>query len=283
MKPQFIRQGYLRHAALCQLHRWYLFYEEPRTGLKNQLDLLASDVIVRSGLGEARGHDAYESRVKQLPLTWENAHHIKSTDVAIADDGQMRLTAAVTYLNRGMLPDGDVRKAELTYETTLSPTENLLPRFSTIGIRQDSEGQSDNFTPEYAANRLLSLVHYWFAIIEDPKRDPAPAREIFADGFSLNFSTGPISSFEGFKAWLAGPGSQVAASTHEIADFKCAEAPDGIYKISMDLDWEGILPNGAEMIAKTQHVWTVENDPAERFAQIKSVDVTILLPFTLKV
>jgi hypothetical protein len=266
---------------MAQLHRWYLIYEEPKTGIASQLDILATDVTVKSGLGELTGHPAYEARVAQLPAAWQNAHHIKSADIAIAPVS-VALNAEVTYLNRGMLPDGQVRSAELTYSTLLTPTDGVLPRFKKLEITQNSEGKAAAFKSEYAENRLLSLVHYWLALIEDPRRDPEPFREILADGFQLNFSSGAISSFKAFKAWLAGPGSQVSASTHELSNFSCAQTGPDTFSLSVDFEWEGILPDGKEMTARTRHRWAVENDPAERFGRIRTVDVEVLEPFEMK-
>ncbi|MBO6727771.1 MAG: hypothetical protein JJ911_19090 [Rhizobiaceae bacterium] len=276
MSTAEIIAGYKKHAALTQLHRWYLLYEEPRYGIDNQLDILAEDVRVASGLGEAKGHDQYAERVQQLPTEWQNAHDVKSTDVQIAEDGTVSLTADITYLNQGLLPDGAVRSADLTYTTTLVPSDTVLPKFSDIEIAQSSEGTAEEFVSAYGDNRMLSLVHYWLALIEDPSRDPEPVQEILADGFSLNFSSGAITDFDGFKAWLAGPGSQVKASTHEIGDFSQESTGENSYKVTMTFDWNGIAPDDTHLIAKTRHIWTVEDDPTERFARIKTVDVEVL-------
>ena len=74
MTTQEIKDGFREHAALTQFHRWYLLYEEPKYGIDNQLDILGSDVAIKSGLGEAKGHQQYVDRVKQIPTSWENAH-----------------------------------------------------------------------------------------------------------------------------------------------------------------------------------------------------------------
>ena len=185
----------------------------------------------------------------------------------------------ITYLNEGMMEGGTVRSAELSYTTTLAPSDTVLPKFTGIQIDQNSEGTVEAFRDVYPENRLLSLVHYWLALIEDPARNPEPVREILADEFALNFSSGVIKDFEGFKIWLAGPGSQVEASTHELSNFSHEVLADGNYKMNVDFDWQGILPDGNEMVAKTRHTWTVTDNPADRFAKISNVDVEILEPF----
>ena len=283
MTDDEVKQGYKAHAALAQLHRWYQFYEHSDSPLENQLDILAKDVELSSALGEGKGHDDYKERVTQLPTAWKNAHFVKDASVTTAQDGTQTLTATITYLNQGMLPDNAVRSADLNYTTTLSPRdETVLPLFTKIAITPDSEGSTDAFEDAYPENRLRSVMHYWLALIEDPARNPAPAQEILAEDFSLNFSSGKITDFEGFKSWLAGPASQVAASTHMPSNISYEVLDEALYQLKVDFDWEGILPNGQGMTAKTRHVWTVTDDPSERFARIKSMDVEVLEPFAPK-
>ncbi|WP_298260799.1 hypothetical protein [uncultured Litoreibacter sp.] len=274
-----IRNGFREHAVMAQFHRWYQLYERPAGGIDNALDILTSDVVISSGLGTANGHDEYASRVAQLPDTWRNAHFLKSAQITHGDDGAMNLSAQVTYQNEGLLPDGAVREAELTYTVSLAQGEGLLPLLSNVKIEQNSESQADVFEDAYAENRMRSLVHYWLALIEDPARNAAPVQEILAEEFSLNFSSGAITDFAGFEAWLAGPGSQVSASTHILSNFSAQDLGDDQYSLSVDFDWAGITPDGVELVAKTRHNWTATNDVTERFARIKTVDVEVLEPF----
>ncbi|SFJ89443.1 hypothetical protein [Jannaschia pohangensis] len=279
MTPDEIRQGYRNHAAMAQYHRWYQVYERPEGGIANALDILTPDVTVTSGLGTANGHEEYAARVTQLPATWNNAHHVGSTEIVHSEDGAMTLTAQIVYQNLGMLPDGAARQADLTYAVELVPGEGVLPLLSSVVITQNGEPVSGEFRDAYAENRVLSLVHYWLALIEDPARDPEPVREILVDAFSLNFSSGAITDFNGFADWLAGPGSQIAASTHVISNFSVEETGDNTYAMTVDFDWSGILPDDSVMVARTRHSWAVVNDPTERFARIKAVDVEVLEPF----
>ncbi|WP_179380918.1 hypothetical protein [Jannaschia marina] len=282
MTQDEIRRGFEEHAALAQYHRWYQFYERPEGGVGNSLDILTEDVTVTSGLGTANGHAEYQARVTQLPASWKNAHHVRSTEITHNDDDTMRLTAEITYQNQGLLEDGAVRAADLTYTVDLVPGEGVLPLLSEVKIDQNSESTVEGFDDAYTENRMKSLVHYYLALIEDPSRDPEPMRELFAEGISLNFSSGAITDFEGFAAWLAGPGSQVEASTHEIENFSVEETGENTYAVSMEFDWFGIAPDGTELLARTKHDWTVENDVTERFARIKTVDVEVLEPFRPK-
>ncbi len=279
MTEDDIRNGFREHAAMAQFHRWFQVYERPGGGIENAVDILSDDVTVTSGLGTANGHDDYAARVSQLPETWLNSHRVGDVEFTHGTEGEMTLNAAVNYQNEGMLPDGQMRAAGLSYAVTFQPGTAVLPKLSEVKITQNSEAIGGTYSDAYAENRMLSLVHYWLALIEDPARDPAPVQEILADEFSLNFSSGAITDFAGFKAWLAGPGSQVAASTHVISNFSATDLGDETYGLSVDFDWFGITPDGTELVAKTRHAWTAQNDVTARFAQIKTMDVEVLEPF----
>ncbi|QFT34616.1 hypothetical protein FIV00_29240 [Labrenzia sp. THAF82] len=274
-----IRNGFKDHAAMAQYYRWYQYYERPDGGVANALDILSKDVTITSGLGTANGQEEYKERVAKLPATWKNAHHVQSAEITHGEDGNLTLAAQIIYQNQGMLPDGAVRQADLSYTVEMVPGEDVLPLLSNVLIEQDSDTTVKSFQDAYAENRLRSLVHYWLALIEDPSRNPEPVQEILADDFSLNFSSGSITDFDGFKAWLAGPASQVAASTHVISNFAVEDLGAEDYAITMDFDWAGITPDGVELVAKTRHTWRATNDVEERFARIKSVDVEVLEPF----
>ena len=281
-----IKSGFKEHAIMAQFHRWYQIYERPAGGIDNALDILADNVTVKSGLGTANGHEEYAKRVQQLPKEWKNAHHIKTADITFDADDNAILNAKVAYQNIGMLPNEQLREAQLNYNIEIEQANTVLPLLSKITITTDGGATQKSggiIQPEYkdayANNRMLSLVHYWLALIEDPSRNPEPVKEILADNFSLNFSSGAITDFNGFKKWLAGPASQVAASTHILRNFSAEKIKQNEYTLSVDFEWFGILPNGAELVAKTRHRWTASNDVTERFARIKTVDVEVLEPF----
>lgn len=279
MTDRDIKNGYLEHAAKAQFYRWYQYYERADGGLDNAIDILSSDVFIKSTLGEATGIDAYRERVKLLPTSWKNAHLVKHIDTAVKEDGSVALNAQITYLNEGANEDGSLRAADLNYTTQLASSDTLLPKFSSIEITIDKPSNIIDYQDVYATNRALSVVHYWLAIIEDPTRDPEPAKEILAEGFSLNFSSGAITNFDDFKAWLAGPASSVAASTHVVKNFSAQADSDQNITLTVGFEWQGITPDGTHLEAETLHNWRLSNDVTERFARIKSVDVEIIKPF----
>lgn len=279
MTEQDIKNGFKEHAAKAQFYRWYQYYERSEGGIENAIDILSPDVRVKSTLGEAKGTDAYRERVAQLPTTWKNAHFVNNMETTIEEDGTVSLNAEITYLNEGANVDGSLRAADLNYTTKLTTSDTLLPKFSSIEIDLDKMSDQTEYKDAYATNRALSVVHYWLAIIEDPARDPEPAKEILADGFALNFSSGAITDFEGLKAWLTGPAASVSASSHSLKNFSANADSDQEITLTVGFDWQGILPDGTRLEAETLHNWTLTNDITERFARIKSVDVEIIKPF----
>ncbi len=275
-----IKQGYMEQAALAQFHRWYQIYENNAVPIESSLDILMPDVKIKSSLGEGVGHQAYKQRIAELPKTWKNAHRVKDTKIDVAADGQVQLIANIEYLNQGSAADGSVRAANLKYTTQLKPTDSVLPRFTALAIEQVSASDTKTFADAYPENRLKSLTHYWLALVEDPKRRLEPFQEILAKDFKLDFSSGAITDFAGFEKWFRGPGSAVAASTHQMSNFSYQRTGDNRFNVKVDFDWQGILPDGREMVAKTRHSWTVEDNATERFARIKTAQVEVLKPFT---
>lgn len=274
-----VKQGYIGHAALTQLHRWYQFYENNAVPIENQLDILADDIKLKSGLGEAVGHEAYKKRVAEIPKTWKNSHRIGIVQINVLPQGQVQLDTLIEYLNVGASPDGSLRQGSLNYTTQLKPGNTVLPVFTSITIEPVGALTGKIYQDTYPENRLKSLMHYWLALIEDPQRRLEPFQEIFAKDFKLDFPSGVIADAAGFEKWFRDSASTVAASTHTPSNFSYKRTGDNAYDLSVDFDWQGILPNGSQMTGKTRHSWTVEDKVAERFARIKTLKVQTLKPF----
>lgn len=277
-----VRTLYRKHAALAQYYRWYQLYENDDSLVANALDILDPEVTIKSGLGEAKGHDAYSKRVAALPQAWDNSHKVQNVNVTLNADGTSDLVANIIYLNKGMLPDGTIRSANLTYRTKLKQGDAPLPKFTVIEIAQNSDGKAESFVSAYPENRVRSLMHYWYALLDNPNRNAEPFRELLADGFRLNYSTGVIDDFDKFKAWYTGPAAAVAVSSHIITSFEVTELGPNMFDMQAVTDWNGILPNGQELVARIRLNWVVVDNPADRFAKIKTFDVEQLVPFQPK-
>ena len=269
-------ESWRRHAILAQFHRWFLLYERPEGGIDNALDLLAPDARVVSGLGETFGHDQYRGRVASLPADWRNAHFARDIAVKADEDGTERLLASVLYLNRGMLPGGAVRRADLTYHVTVGP--DPLPRLTSVEIVQNGEDTAERFADAYAENRIRSLMHRWFSLVDDPGRDPAAAAELLARDHRLRFLDATVTSEAEVGDWMRARDEKAGHGEYRLRDFTAREVGEGRYAMSVVLDWQGTLAGGTAMVAKTKQVWSVQDDPGERFARIRSIEATALEP-----
>lgn len=276
-----IRESYHEQGARAQLHRWYQYYENTKVGLPNQLDILAEDVTVISANGTAESREAYEAFIGQLPADWKNSHDLQDSDITVNGDGTLGLTGEIAYQNIGILPEGAVRANSISYHAALRTTDTALPLFKRIEITTGDEIDAGEFTNMYPQNRLLSLIHYWMALVEHPDRSAEPFLEILADDIDIDFGSRPITSFDGIADWVAGPASSVEASRHYVHNFSYQTLGADHYELTVDLDWNGIRPDGVQMTAKTRHIWTVRDEPTERFARIEKIRVEQLEPFAV--
>jgi len=175
-----IRQSYQEHGALAQLHRWYQFYENKTVGLDNQLGLLTETGSVVLPSGSFNSRNAYAQGVQQLPGHWQHSHELRNVSIDVNDDDTLNLTATITYRNLGTLPDAAVQANTVSYNTTLIQTDTALPVFSQIEITTGEPVETDGFRDLYPENRLLSLIHYWMALVEHPSRNAEPFKELLA-------------------------------------------------------------------------------------------------------
>jgi hypothetical protein len=277
-----LQLGYQRHAALAQYYRWFQLAENRDSTVENALDILDANVALKSSQGEDIGHSAFRARAAKIPKSWHHAHYVNDAAIKFNADGTMALIAHVTYLNQGILPNGATRSANLTYKTALRPTDTVLPKFTRIEIVQNGVTSAPSLVSQYGANRARSLVYYYLALIDNPKRNAEPFREILADNFALKFSVGKLDTFEKFKSWYDRSTAPVKVSSHTLNSMTYDEVAADTFKVVADFDWQGILADGRVMVGRTLNTWIFTNNPKERFARIKSADVKMLVPFQPK-
>jgi hypothetical protein len=87
--------------------------------------------------------------------------------------------------------------------------------------------------------------------------------------------------WDGFSEWAASVPKQIKESGHYPKNFSAKENADGNINVIVDFDWEGISVDDKPMIAETHHEWVLENNPDERFAKMKRMDVVQTKPFQL--
>jgi hypothetical protein len=265
------------HLALAQYHRWYQVYEVPFTEerIKNQKDILSDDVEISSQLGTTKGKEGLEDRLK-VYTGWQNAHHVKHTEVKILPDGQLSLEADILYQN--IRPDNSKYSYTLHYSTELQPRENDLPLFTKLELKPTGEVKEFNFEDAYPENRAKSFMHYWLYLMENPNSDKFT--ELLANDFSLQLSAGQnISTLPEFDEWIKSIPTRILTSTHSYKNFKIVDNTDNTFSVSVDFDWKGINVQNEKMIAETRHEWLLTNNMEERFARMKMMKVTIIKPF----
>ncbi|WP_268846372.1 hypothetical protein [Flavobacterium aestivum] len=265
------------HLALAQYHRWYQVYEVPFTKerIENQKDILSDDVEISSEWGTTKGKEGLEDRLK-VYTGWQNAHHVKHTEVKILPNGQLSLEADILYQN--IRPDNSKHSYTLHYSTELQPRENDLPLFTKLSLKPTGEVKEFNFEDAYPENRTKSFMHYWLYLIENQNSDKS--KELLANDFLLQLGTGEnISTLKGFDEWIQSISTRILTSTHSYKNFKVVDNKDNTFSVSVDFDWKGINLQNEKMIAETHHEWLLSNNKEERFARLKMLKVAIVKPF----
>lgn len=153
-------------------------------------------------------------------------------------------------------------------------------------IRASAKENADkaaNFTERAAyrenplASRSRALANHYLAIVEGEGQTTEAIENLFAPGFLINFSSGPIDTIEGFEAWLQGPAATVSAARHVLHDVTVTPIDPIRHELTMVMTWDGLLPTGGRMTAKTQHDWIIQD--TGHTLLIERIDVEVLEPF----
>jgi hypothetical protein len=269
------------HLALTQYYRWYQVYELPfnTARINNQLDILSEDIEISSQAGTTKGKNDLADRLKIFE-GWQNAHHVKNTQVSIEDENTLRLEADILYQN--IRPDDSRYSYTIHYSTLLNLRENDLPVFKAITLQPTGVIENPEFTSAYAENRAKSFMHYWLYLMETIESNAPKFEELLADKFELNMSTNPkIETLEKFQEWASSVPKRIKSSGHFPKNLKVKENQDQTIEVSVDFEWQGISIDDKPMIAETHHEWILENNLDERFARMKTMVVTQIKPFQI--
>jgi hypothetical protein len=269
------------HLALTQYYRWYQVYELPfnTARINNQLDILSEDVEISSQAGTTKGKDGLADRLKIFE-GWQNAHHVKNTQVLLEDQNTLRLEADILYQN--IRPDDSRYSYTIHYSTLLNLRENDLPVFKAVTIQPTGIIENPEFTSAYAENRAKSFMHYWLYLMETIESNAHKFEELLAEKFELNMSTNPkIETLEKFQEWASSIPTRIKSSAHFPKNLIVKENQDQTIQVSVDFEWQGISIDDKPMIAETHHDWTLENNLDERFARMKTMTVTQTKPFQI--
>lgn len=268
-----------QHLAKAQLYRWYQLYEREMNDLRiaNQMDILVEDIYMKTTAGEMKGKENYPERL--IAYTgWKNAHHVENI-LATSSDKGLELEADIRYQN--IRPDGEKNSYTIHYNTVLAQNSNILPLFISIEIVPTGEN-NDAFKDAYPTNRTKSLMYYWLACMESLDGDVTSFKELLADDFVLNFSTGgEIKTISELETWFKGASMKLKESSHYPEKFSVKTIMENEYEVSVELDWKGITKENQNVKAKTKHIWYIVDNQNERFAKILKADVIALQPFEI--
>lgn len=268
-----LRESYIKHATLAQLHRWFQYLENCECGLTNHIDTLSDDVIVRTESSTTTGLNAYLETVSPPPARPRKAHVLKDHSIEILADGSICLNADIDTLTDNHPAMNDALIQSFRCQAKLRPTNSTLPLFtelrsSNVGAESESE-----FKDALQEHRVRSLVHYFTAIVEDPSRNPEPFREVLADEFSINYTETPMTDFETVKGWVAGALSSVVASNHQIHDVSFEVTSHGDYLVTIAMQSRALFPDGSGITSKNSQTWTLVDELADRFPKIRKITI----------
>jgi hypothetical protein len=196
------------------------------------------------------------------------AHGVRSHSLDVMPDGRVAVTAELDRYD----VDGTVRIATVGFKAEMT-LDGSLPRFARTEISSAEDGEGGAFDDPYLRNRLLSLVHYFTSLVENPARDPEPFREVLAEGFALHYVEPPISSLPMLDDWVTGRLASVVASNHVIHDVSFEPAGADEYIVTVVMESEALFPDGSGIISKNRQSWSVVDDVSERFARISEVRI----------
>lgn len=261
-----LRESYRKHATLAQLNRMWQYQERPESGLDNLLDMMMPDVIVRSAHLDVQGYDSMRAVLAQIPMNWKAAHVLKSWKIAVKRE-RTELRAKLDYVNAG----DRATKAEAFYAGSFVATGTLLPRLARIDVEQGEAQRGVPFVDMYAEHRILSTVHYFLALVENPARDSEPFFELLGDTFRLDYTLDPVATPAAFRDWVAGPLSSVIASEHDIHSVTCRDLGNGTYTAEVAMKSQAMFPDKSGAISRNTQSWKLTDTIGERFPRITEI------------
>ena len=276
----------IKKSVLAQYHRWYQVYEVPFTNsrIANQKDILDEDVEITSQSGTSKGKANLEERLK--PFTgWLNAHHVQSTKVEYKDDNHLSLEAEIVYQN--IRPDDSKYSYKIKYSTILIMRENVLPIFTHINLTPIENIYEFVYQPAYPENRCRSYLNYWNYLHELYQCNLQAQniligkfKELISTSFSISSTKfDPITTFDGFiKLTDSFKKEKFKYCDHILKNLNFVDNKDDTFSVTFQTDWRGITEGDKKMFGESSSELVLENNMDERFARLKSLQMSIIKP-----
>jgi hypothetical protein len=251
-----LRQSFIKHAALAQVYRWWQYADAP-----------PEDPALLLGLLEKNATAAFGSAMHP-----HRVHCLGTPTLKVQSDGSVSISAEVERVSANSPSCAATLESTGHFHGLLRPTESVLPTIVEARIHHGHFPQTGPLQRAEAENRIRSLVHYFTALVENPRRDARPFSELLTPDFSLHFTEPPIDSLDALTAWVAGPLSSVVASHHAIGDIVFEPRDDREYAVTIGMRSEALFPDGSGIRSSNTQHWTV-TDGNERFARIRTISI----------
>lgn len=267
----------LYHLALTQCYRWYQVYEIPFNEMRinNQLDILSDDVVISTPNGISKGKSSVAARLSKFE-GWKNAHHVQNIQVTRGEGDMLLLEADSVY--QSMRPGSDLEHV-VHYEIKLKMRNDDLPLFTDVKmtyVTQDPlkiKSTKINFQNTYIENRAKSFMHYWLYLVRTAT-DHHLFEELLAKDFKLCPSTNiEINDLEEFDIWLNSIADEIKQGCHYPCNISIKEGPDHTIRIEFYIEWHSESASIGQIKTLLHNEWILENNPDERFARLKEMNV----------
>lgn len=249
---QQLHESFRKQAVRAQIYRLLSFATASACDRWHLLDMLAPGVPI--GLQD----------VSRLRVAGPNAE-ISALAVSAA------ASAATQFQAELHSPSARDGSSSAALSGSFAPGTELLPRLVELNIAEGAPCDREDRAPPTAAPRIRSLVHYFFALVENPARDSEPFSEILSPSFSLHFLEDPIIDLEAVRAWVAGRLSSAVASEHDILSILWRDLGKGRLAADVKMKSQALLADGSGVISRNRQRWTIVDDPGERFARITEI------------
>lgn len=140
-----------------------------------------------------------------------------------------------------------------------------LPAIEVDGPSRGAAGPIDPL-----ASRVRALVHFFMALVEDPRRDPTPFLELVGPTFALHYTDPAIADEAALRAWVTGRLASVTASEHVLHSVVVQGAPAG-WTAAVTMKSQALFPDGSGAISRNTQHWRGTDQPDARFPRLTEI------------
>jgi len=141
-----------------------------------------------------------------------------------------------------------------------------------------------NLQPDMAASapaeqRIVSLVHGWFAALEGGTLESHALDDFMAEpSFELSLIGGDVESLTELEAWRAKLSSTHLELGYQIGSVDVEPVGEDLHRARFEFERRAVDDEGLPHIARREHVWLVRNVPGEAPVVLR-IDERPLLAF----